>query len=104
MIVAVEPSGDALGADLLAALRSRLDQGARFIGVGGPRMAQGGVESRFSIEGLAILGVFNAIAALPLVRRRVGETVRLAANEKPDAVVLIDSWGFSLRVARGLRR
>ena len=104
MIVAAEPSGDILGAGLLAALRQRLGPGARFVGVGGPRMAEEGVLSPFDIGGLAILGVFNAIRAYPLVLRRVRETADLAVRERPDVAVLIDSWGFNLRVARRLRR
>jgi len=34
----------------------------------------------------------------------VRETAALAAREKPDIAVLIDSWGFTLRVAHALRR
>jgi lipid-A-disaccharide synthase len=34
----------------------------------------------------------------------VRETAELAAREKPDIAVLIDSWGFTLRVAARLRR
>jgi lipid-A-disaccharide synthase len=104
MIVAAEPSGDVLGAGLVAALRRRLGPGARFVGVGGPRMAEEGVRSPFDIGALAILGVFNAIRAYPLVLRRVRETADLAVRERPDVAVLIDSWGFNLRVARRLRR
>src|SRR6202000_1590147 len=35
---------------------------------------------------------------------RADEPAALAALEKPDAAVLIDSWGFTLRVAQRLRR
>jgi lipid-A-disaccharide synthase len=38
------------------------------------------------------------------VIKRVAETAALAAREKPDIAVLIDSWGFTLRVAQRLRR
>jgi lipid-A-disaccharide synthase len=36
--------------------------------------------------------------------RRADETRPLAARETPDVAVLIDSWGFTLRVAQRLRR
>jgi len=104
MIVAVEPSGDALGAGLISALRSRLGDGVRFIGVGGPRMAQAGIVSPFDPSSLAIIGVFNALRAYPTVLRRVDEAAALAAREGPDAAILIDAWGFNLRLARRLRR
>jgi len=102
MLVAAEPSGDALGAALAAALKARRD--LRLVGVGGPLMTKEGVESSFDITPLSVLGVFDALAAYPMVRRRARELGELAAREKPDIAVLIDSWGFNLRVAHAIRR
>ena len=45
MLVAAEASGDILGAELATALRLRLGDGVRFVGVGGRRMAAEGVTS-----------------------------------------------------------
>jgi lipid-A-disaccharide synthase len=104
MLVAAEASGDILGAELAAALKRRLGHDVRFIGVGGARMAGEGVRSPFDIAELSILGIFEGVRAYPRVRARVRDTVALAARERPDVAVLIDSWGFTLRVAQGLRR
>lgn len=104
MLVAAEASGDILGAELAAALRRRLGEGVRFVGIGGARMAAQGVASPFDIAELSILGIFEGVAAYPRVLRRVRDTVTLARRERPDVAVLIDSWGFTLRVAKGLRR
>ena len=104
MLVAAEASGDDRGAGLAQALRRRLGDGVRFIGVGGARMAAEGVTSPFNIAEMSILGLLEGLLAYPRVIRRVRETVALALREKPDLVVLIDSWGFTLRVAQGLRR
>ncbi|MDP3172895.1 MAG: lipid-A-disaccharide synthase [Phenylobacterium sp.] len=104
MLVAAEASGDDRGAGLANALRARLGDQVRFVGVGGARMAQAGVRSPFDITELSILGVFEGVLAYRRVIRRVRETVALARAERPDVVVLIDSWGFTLRVAQGLRR
>ncbi|MGZ3344550.1 MAG: lipid-A-disaccharide synthase [Caulobacteraceae bacterium] len=104
MLVAAEPSGDALGAGLMRALRRRLGEGVRFVGVGGPRMEAEGLQSPFDIADLAILGWAEGLKAYPRVVKRADETAALAAREKPDAAVLIDSWGFTLRVAQRLRR
>lgn len=104
MLVAAEASGDALGAGLARALRARLGDGVRFVGVGGGRMAAEGVDSPFDIADLSILGLFEAIPAYPRIMRRVADTAALADREQPDVAVLIDSWGFTLRVARALRR
>lgn len=103
LLVAGEASGDALGAGLARALRERLGA-VRFVGVGGARMAAEGVESPFDIAQLSVLGFAEGIAAYRRVVARADETAALAARERPDATVLIDSWGFTLRVAHRLRR
>jgi len=104
MLVAAEASGDNLGAALAKALSARLGRSVRFVGVGGPRMAQAGVQSPFPIADLSILGLVEGLMAYPRVRRRAAETAELAVREAPDVAVLIDSWGFTLRVAQQLRR
>ena len=103
MLVAAEASGDALGAGLASALTARADGPISFVGVGGPRMAALGIESPFDIAELSILGWLEGLKAYGLVKRRVADTVALAVAEKPDAVVLIDSWGFTIRVAKALK-
>ena len=105
MLVAAEASGDALGAELARALRHRLGtDDVRFVGVGGGQMAREGVHSPFDIGELSILGLFEGLMAYPKVVARANQTAALAAREKPDIAVLIDSWGFNLRVASRLRR
>ncbi len=103
MLVAAEASGDALGAGLARALKMRLGDDVAFVGVGGPRMAEEGVKSPFDIAELSILGWIEGLRAYGKVKRRVEQTAALAAREKPDAVVLIDSWGFTIRVAKAIR-
>jgi lipid-A-disaccharide synthase len=104
MLVAAEASGDGLGAGLIRALRRRLGDQVRFVGVGGARMAEEGVRSPFDIAELSILGLLEGLAAYRRVVRRADETAALAAQERPDVAVLIDSWGFTLRVAQRLRK
>jgi lipid-A-disaccharide synthase len=101
-LVAAESSGDALGADLARALKQR-DASLELFGVGGPLMAEAGLPSRADISGLAVLGFFDGLLAYSRVKRAVAATVRAILATKPEAVVLIDSWGFTLRVARGVR-
>jgi lipid-A-disaccharide synthase len=104
MLVAAEASGDERGAGLARALKRRLGEGVRFVGVGGERMAAEGVASPFDITQLSILGLLEGLLAYPRVVRRADDTAALAARERPDVAVLIDSWGFTLRVAARLRR
>jgi lipid-A-disaccharide synthase len=105
MLVAAEASGDALGAGLARALRARLGADkVRFVGVGGAKMALEGVESPFDIAQLSILGIVESLKAYPRAMARLKDTLALAAREKPDVAVLIDSWGFNIRLAKALRR
>ncbi|MFZ4602741.1 MAG: lipid-A-disaccharide synthase [Caulobacterales bacterium] len=101
-LVAAEPSGDALGADLVHALRARAPD-AVFAGVGGRAMAEAGVASAFDIADLAVLGLIDGLKAYPRVVARADETAEAARRFDPDVAVLIDSWGFTLRVAQRLR-
>ncbi len=105
MLVAAEASGDDRGAALARALRRRLGpDGVRVVGVGGSQMAAEGVRSPFDISQLSILGLIEGLMAYGKVVARVRDTIALAEREKPDVAILIDSWGFTLRVAQGLRR
>src|SRR5450755_1523457 len=85
MLVAAEASGDHLGAGLARALRTRLGPEARFVGVGGARMAAEGIESPFDIRSLSVLGLVEGLLAYPRVLRRAADTAALARRERPDA-------------------
>lgn len=102
-VVAAEASGDTAGAELIDALRARVPDLA-FAGVGGPAMTLRGVQSPFDIAELSIVGMVEGVKAYPRVVRRADETAEHAAGFAPDLCVLIDSWGFTLRVAQRLRR
>ena len=49
-------------------------------------------------------GVAEVLPRAPLILRRVRETVAAIRTMRPDAVVTIDSSGFSWRIAHRLRR
>lgn len=102
-LVAIEPSADQLGADLIAALRARVPE-LEVAGVGGPAMAGQGLASLFDPAPLAIVGLTEALRAAPLALRRAGETAKAALACSPDAAVLIDAWGFTTEAARRMRR
>ena len=103
-VVAGEPSGDELGGALIGALRQRTSGNLRIAGVGGERMQEAGVASLVPLEDLAVIGVAEVLPRAPLILRRVRETVAAVRALRPDAVVTIDSSGFSWRIAHRLRR
>ncbi len=101
-VVAGEPSGDELAAELVQALRARRPD-LVIAGVGGEKLASQGIQSAVSIEGLSVLGLTEGLAALKTVNVRAEETGIAAEAFQPDAVMLIDSWGFTLRAAKAIR-
>jgi lipid-A-disaccharide synthase len=101
-IVAGEESGDQLGAGLMRAIRARKDE-VRFVGVGGLRMVAEGLDPLFPVTDLSHHGLTAVFANLPLILRRIRETVDAAVAAAPDVAVFIDSPDFNLRVARRLR-
>jgi len=103
-LVAGELSGDALGAALIAGLRTLLGDALVVEGVGGPAMAAEGLVSRFPMEELSVMGVAEVLPRLPDLLRRIRETGDAVAAAAPDALVTIDSPDFTLRVARRARK
>ena len=102
-LIAVEPSADQLGADLAKELRaSRPD--ARLAGIGGRQMQAAGIPSQMDIDGLAILGITEALTKLPSIYRKISEAAARVEAAKPDAVVFLDSYGFMVRLAERLRK
>jgi lipid-A-disaccharide synthase len=103
-IITGEPSGDALGGALIAALRRRVGDGLRIAGIGGERMREQGIESLAPLSDLAIAGVTEVVPRAPVIFRHVRNAVAAIRAAQPDAVVTIDSSGFSWRIAQRLRR
>jgi lipid-A-disaccharide synthase len=99
-LIAGEPSGDVLGAKLMASLKRETKGRARFAGIGGLQMAAEGLESLFPMEELSVMGLVEIIPKIPRLRNLLNETVSQIAALRPDALVTIDSPAFTLRVAK----
>lgn len=102
-LVACEPSGDALGGRIMAALRERLDGRIRFLGVGGPAMQANGLDSLFPMDELTLFGLAELLPHLRLIWRRLRQTARVITETQPDIVVTIDAPGFNFPLARRLK-
>jgi lipid-A-disaccharide synthase len=102
-LLAVEESGDRLGAALIAAIKRASQGRARFSGVGGMHMAGEGVRSQFPLGDLAIMGFAAIPVRLPKILARIRETANAVVAARPDVLVIIDSPEFTHRVARRVR-
>ncbi|WP_425351476.1 lipid-A-disaccharide synthase [Methylocystis bryophila] len=91
-----------LGAALMRALR-RASSDVDFAGVGGGEMTAEGLRSLFPLGDVAVMGLTPVLARLPLLARRLQETVRAILDEPPNCLVLIDAPDFTHRVARRVR-
>lgn len=103
-IVAAEKSGDELGAKLVMALKDANDDGIKLSAIGGSALAAQGLPSAIDISPLSILGITEGLKAYPAILDRVRQAADLIVDSGPDAVVLIDSWGFMIRVAKTLKK
>ncbi len=97
-VVAGEPSGDRLGAALMAGLKT-LSPGVTFAGVGGPLMQAEGLESLFPMEELSVMGIAEVLPKYFHLKRRIRETAEAALSSGAAAMITIDSPDFGLRVA-----
>lgn len=102
-LVAGEASGDALGARLMAALKELSGGRVAFAGIGGPHMAEEGLDSLFPMTDLAVMGLVEVVPRAPALLRRMHQTVRDIRRRGPAILVTIDSPDFAYRVARRLR-
>jgi lipid-A-disaccharide synthase len=102
-IVAGEASGDMLGAHLMAALRTHLP-GARFTGIGGPKMQSEGLDSLFPLERLAVRGyaeVLRHYPGLAWMRRKLRQTL---LDARLQLFIGVDAPDFNLGLEAGLKR
>ncbi|MEY4967161.1 MAG: lipid-A-disaccharide synthase, partial [Pseudomonadota bacterium] len=104
MLVCGEPSGDALGAQLMAGLKALAGDRIAFTGVGGLAMEREGLKSLYPLDTTAVMGLREVVPAIPAILRRVKQAVDFAIQTRPDAVVVIDSPDFTHRVARTLKK
>ncbi len=101
-LIAGEPSGDRLGAALMAGLR-RLAPEVQVIGIGGPRMADAGLSSRVPMDELTVMGLAEILPRYRSLMRHINDTAQDVVREAPAALVTIDLPEFGLRVAARIR-
>lgn len=102
-IIAGEPSGDYLGAELMHALHNISKHTLNVQGIGGPLMAKAGLQSLFPMDELSVMGFYDIALRYPLLRTRLQQTVDSIVRLQPAILITIDSPEFCLRVAKNVK-
>jgi lipid-A-disaccharide synthase len=102
LISAGEASSDMYAARLAKALRARVP--AQFFGMGGPRVAEAGVELVADYREVAVVGITEVLHKIPAVIAVQNRLAREAARRRAALAILVDSPGTHLGVARRLKR
>lgn len=102
LISAGEASGDMYAARLAAALRART--GATLFGMGGPRMAEAGVDLVADYHKVAVVGLTEVLHKIPTVVGVQRLLAREARRRGAALAILVDSPGTHFGVARRLKQ
>jgi lipid-A-disaccharide synthase len=105
MVIAGEPSGDLLAAELVSELRVVLNEhgrDAKFFGAGGVEMQRAGVELAFDMTQHAVVGL-EALRNYGKFRRLFRTLVDWAIERRPDLLICVDFSGFNRRFGYAVR-
>ena len=102
-IVAGEASGDALGAELIHAVRQRIP-GVRFAGIGGPRMESAGCAIWYPMSRLALRGYAEVLTHLPELIRIRRDVYRRLRSMRTSLFIGVDAPDFNLGLEARLKR
>lgn len=103
-IIVGEVSGDILGADLMKSIISK-DKSVKFYGVGGEEMQKiNGFKSLFNIKDIAVMGIFEVLKHLCIIKKRIKETINQITKIKPDLIITIDSPGFNMQIVKQIKK
>ena len=103
LISAGDASGDGHAAGLATKLRERVPD-VRLVGLGGDALRKAGVELIADQGDLAVGGLVELLGSAARVGRAWRRTNAALRALRPDLLVLVDSAGFNLPLARRARR
>src|ERR1043165_5499455 len=120
MLIAGEPSGDLLAAELVGALRRKVIEDSvdmspdvqplrtalapQFFGAGGPKMAAAGVELAFDLTQHSVIGISEVFKKYFQFRRLFKQLLKLPIERQPDVIIGVDYGGCNLRVGEEVKK
>ena len=102
-ILAGETSGDYIGSSVIRGLKDREGPNTSFFGIGGSLMQEEGLNTIYEMNDLNIMGFVNTLYNYKKLNNYKNNIINLILSEKPDAVITIDTKGFSLALAKKLK-
>jgi lipid-A-disaccharide synthase len=102
-IVAGEPSGDAIAASLIRALKLDYPD-IEFVGIAGPKMQSEGAVSYFAMETLAVRGYIEVLKRFRKILAIRNQLKARFLAEKITLFISVDAPDFNLGLARDLKR
>ena len=102
-ILAGETSGDYIGSSIIRGLKEKEGENSIFFGIGGSLMKKEGLRSLYEMNDFNIIGFMNTIYNYKKLNNHKNCIVKNIFEEKPDAIITIDTKGFSLALAKKLK-
>jgi len=106
-IIAGEPSGDFIGSTLIKSIKliqSEHHINIEFTGLGGPLMQSQGLTSLFNIDQLSLMGFIEILPKFFKLKKLIKQTVEHIIQVDPAILITVDSPGFTLLVAKKVRK
>ncbi|WP_348264420.1 lipid-A-disaccharide synthase [Telmatobacter sp. DSM 110680] len=106
-ISAGEASGEHYGAMLIDELRNQLAShrlSANFVGMGGQRMVEAGLDQVVRSEDMAVMGITEVVRHLPRIYREYRKLKAAIRTHHPDVAILIDFPDIHFKLAQEFHR
>ena len=103
MISAGEVSGDVHGTYLVRELK-KLDPNIHFFGLGSEKLLAEGVDIKVDISKRGTIGIFEALPNILPVYLAYRKMVALMKQERPDLLILVDSQGINMPLAKAAKK
>ena len=106
-ISAGEASGEHYGALLIDELRNQLAahrRRASFVGMGGSRMLEAGLQQVVRSEDMAVMGITEVVRHLPRIYREYRKLKTAIRTHRPDIAILIDFPDIHFKLAEEFHR
>jgi len=97
-----EPSGDIHAAKLVLSLK-KISPNIKFIGNGGDKMIEAGVDVKNHIDTMSVMGFVEVLKNYNRLSKILNHTVSEIKISRPDKILLVDYPGFNLRLVKKIK-